>query len=84
MKVTWNWALIAAVATFLAGAVGSALTPILGTEPASIAQDILQAVAGVAALLGGGGAVKVAVTIAEAKAMARLGIVETHVIEVQK
>ena len=67
----FNWALLGAILTGLAGAAGTVLTPIYGTNLATNVQDILQAFSGLFAALGGGGAVVVAVGGAKALAVAR-------------
>jgi hypothetical protein len=64
-----NWPVIGSVAAFLAGVVGSILTPVLGPTPATVTSDILQALSGVAAIIGGGAATYVAASAAKQRAL---------------
>lgn len=75
-----NWAQIIAVVSGLAGVVGSVVTPIWGAALAGEVQAVIQAVSGILVILAGGSAT----AVAHSTAMAKLGIVKTHVLEVQK
>jgi hypothetical protein len=73
MNVTINWATVIAVVTALAGAAGSIITPIWGTQLATQVQVVLQALAGLLVLIPAAHATSVTAHVAKAKASARLG-----------
>lgn len=72
MNVTINWPTVIAVITALAGAAGSILTPIYGTNLATQVQVILQAIAGLLVLIPAAHATSVVATTAKAKAAYRV------------
>lgn len=72
MKV--NWSLLGSIATFLAGAAGSTLVPVLGTHLATDVQAVLQTVSGVLTLIGGGAVTYTAVKVSHVKTLVKLGV----------